>query len=231
MTKKEYTTPYSEVKLSVERPYTEILLIRHCHPDYSLEKKLGDRDMPLSKHGVRQRGYLTEKLLKSKIDVIYSSELKRARQTATSYVNKTKKELIINPRLNEIHWEHWYNMKYFNMSEKGRVKRLAMYEELDADLDKMQDEARRALAEIYRNNKGKKVVLFGHGNFIKALITGILNADIIGFLAMEIFQSSISKIIIDKNAHIKIVYTNNVDHLPHPPKKDMFITLSQYEDK
>lgn len=231
MAKKKYTTAYSELRVDAKRPYTEILLIRHCHPDYSLEKKLGDRDMPLSKDGIRQRRYLTEKLLKAKIDVIYASELKRARQTAQSYVNKTKKELIINPRLNEFHWTHWYNMKYFHMTEKEREKRLRMHKALDKELDKMQTEARRALAEIYRDNKGKKVALFGHGNFIKALITGVLNADIIGFLSMEIFQSSISKIIIDKNAHIKLVYINNVDHLPHPPQKDMFITLSQYEDK
>jgi broad specificity phosphatase PhoE len=122
-------------------------------------------------------------------------------------------------------------MKYFQMSEQERVKRLSVHQELDEELDKMQEEARRALAEIYRNNKGKKVAIFGHGNFIKALITSILNADIIGFLSMEIFQSSISKIIIDKNAHIKVVYINSVDHLPHPPQKDMFITLTQYEDK
>lgn len=231
MTKKKNKTAYTEVRVDSKRPYTEILLIRHCHPNYDLQDKLGDRDMPLSNYGVRQRSYLTKKLLSLDIDVIYSSELKRARQTATTYVNKTKKELIINPRLNEFHWDHWYNMKYFHMSEKERVKRVKMYTELDLELDKLQEEARRALAEIYRANKGKKVVLFGHGNFIKSLITGILNADIIGFLAMEIFQSSISKIIIDKNAHIKVVYTNAVDHLPHPPKKDMFITLSECENK
>lgn len=231
MLKNNHKNAYSEVKVDTKKPYTEILLIRHCHPDYSLQKKLGDGDMPLSKHGISQRTHLTEKLLKCRIDKIYASELKRAKETAEIYAKETKKKLNINPRLNEFHWEHWHNMKFFNMSEKGRVKRLAMHKELDAELDKMQDEARRALAEIYRGNKGKKIALFGHGNFIKSLITGILNADIIGFLAMEIFQSSISKIIIDKNAHIKLVYINNVDHLPSPPLEDIFITLSKNEDK
>jgi probable phosphoglycerate mutase len=100
MPKKKPTTAYSEIRVDAKRPYTEILLIRHCHPDYSLKENMGDSDMPLSRSGINQRRYLTEKLLKANIDVIYSSELKRAKQTAVSYVNKTKKELIINPRLN-----------------------------------------------------------------------------------------------------------------------------------
>jgi len=231
MPKKKYSSPYAEIQTKARKPYTEILLIRHCHPDYKVEKKTGDRDMPLSKDGLRQRGHLTKRLLKSKIDIVYSSELKRAKQTAEIFAKKKKKELNINPRLNEFHWAHWYKMKYFNMTEIERKKRLSQHKALDRELDKMQTEARRAIAEIYRENKGKKVAVFGHGNFIKSLLTGILNADIIGFLSLEIFQSSINKIIVDKNGYIKIVYINNIDHLPHPPQKDMFITLSDYENK
>jgi phosphoserine phosphatase len=228
---KKYKNPYAQTAPKVRRPYTEILLIRHCHPDYSLEKKKGDRDMPLSKTGLRQRKYLTDRLLKAKVDIIYASELKRARQTAEMFAKKSKKQVNISERFNEFHWQHWHEMKYFNMTEEERIKRLKGHKVLDKELDKMQTEARRSLATVFRGHKGKKIAVFGHGNFIKALLSGILNADIIGFLSMEIFQSSISKIIIDRHGYIKIIYINSVDHLPHPPKKDIFITLSSYENK
>jgi broad specificity phosphatase PhoE len=231
MAPQKYKNPYSKINPSTKRPYTEILLIRHCHPNYSIEKKVGDRDMPLSKDGIRQRRYLTNRLLKAKIDVVYSSELKRSRQTAQIFAKQKKKEVIINPRLNEFHWEHWHKMKYFNMTETEREKRLKKHKDLDRELDKMQTEARRSLAAIFKENKGKKIAVFSHGNFIKSLLTGILNADIIGFLSLEIFQSSISKIIVDKDGYIKIVYINSISHLPEPPQKDMFITLSDYESK
>jgi phosphoserine phosphatase len=231
MTKKKYQTPYSEIQPKIKKPYTEVLLIRHCHPDYSVKKKLGEDDMPLSKNGVKQRRYLTKRLLKTKIDVIYSSELKRAKQTAQVFAKKNKKEIIINSRLNEFHWAHWYKMKYFSMTEKEREKRLKKYKILDRDLDKMQTKARRSLAVIFKGNKGKKIAIFGHGNFIKSLLTGILNADIIGFLSLEIFQSSVSKIVIDKEGYMKIVYINSTSHLPISPQKDIFITLSDYESK
>lgn len=231
MPKSKYKTPYAELSPKTKKPYTEILLIRHCHPDYSIEKKTGDRDMPLSKDGVKQRKYLTKRLMQAGVDKVYVSELKRAQETAEVFLKKTKLKQIVNPRLNEFHWTHWYKMKYFNMTQREREKRLKKHRILDNELDKMQVKARRSLAEIFKESKRKKVAIFGHGNFIKSLLTGILNADIIGFLSMEIFQSSISKIIIDKEGYIKIVYINSISHLPEPPDKDFFITLSDYETK
>jgi broad specificity phosphatase PhoE len=85
--------------------------------------------------------------------------------------------------------------------------------------------ARRLISDIYNHNKGKNVALFCHGNIIKAMITSIINADIIGFLSLEIFQSSITKLVIDKEGFIKINYINNICHLPHEPNEDLFITL------
>lgn len=226
-----YKNPYVKMQPVTKGPYTEIVLIRHCHPDYRLAKKLGDHNMPLSKEGLKQRAFLTKRLMQAKINLVYTSEFKRAQETAADFVKKSKKEVRVNARLNEFNWVHWYKMKYFNMTEKEREKRLNKHRVLDRELDKMQAEARRAMAEIWRESRGKKIAIFGHGNFIKALLTGILNADIIGFLSMEIFQSSISKIIIDNHGYIKIVYINSVSHLPEPPNKDFFITLFDYEQK
>jgi len=220
-----YKNPYIKIQPKTRRPYTEIYLIRHCHPDYSLEKKAGEQNMPLSKTGAKQRKYLTKRLLKMKLEVFYSSDLQRSRETAAEFIKKARRELIINPRLDEIDWRYWQRLKYFNMSEKSRQNKLPRYRLLDRELDKMQVVARRAVAEIFRRHKNKRIVLFTHGNFIKSLLTGILNADIIGFLSLEIFQSSISKLVIDRDGYIKIAFINDVNHLPVPPDRDMFVTL------
>lgn len=220
-----YKNPYVKIKPKTRRPYTEIFLIRHCNPDYKLEKKLGERNMPLSKNGLEQRKYLTKKLLTMDFDKVYSSEIVRAQETAAVYAKKKKKEVFIDERLNEIDWTHWLRIGYFHMSEKTREKKLKNHNILDKQLDKMQTTARCALADIFRDNKGKKVALFSHGNFIKSLVTGILNADVIGFLSLEIFQSSITKLVIDRDGYVKISYINDVSHLPSPPDEDLFITL------
>jgi broad specificity phosphatase PhoE len=220
-----YQNPYIKIKPKTRHPYTEIYFIRHCHPNYSLEKKVGSDNMPLSKNGLKQRKFLTQRLIDLKAEVAYSSELTRSLETAETYIKKTKKKLNISPRLNEINWEHWVRIKYFNMSEESRVKRVNNHSQLDKQLDKMQAVARRTLADIYKNNRGKKILVFSHGNFIKSLITGILNADVIGFLTLEIFQSSITKLVIDRDGYVKISYINDVLHLPSPPTEDLFAAL------
>ena len=220
-----YKNPYLRLKPATREPYTEIYLIRHCHPDYSREKELGEYNMPLSAAGKRQRSYLTAKLLKLEIDTVYASGLLRAQETAASFVKKTGLEMIIENRLDEIDWKKWHRTKYFNMSESSRKKRFPFYAELDRKLDALQSEARRALAEIWRQNKGKRVALFTHGNLIKVMLTSVMNADVFGFLSFEIFQASVSKIIIDRDGYIKINYVNDATHLSHPPREDLFVTL------
>jgi len=220
-----YQNPYVKLKQSIRRPYTEIYLIRHCNPDYTKEKKVGEYNMPLSAAGLKQRKFLTAKLLKMDIDKTYSSGLVRAQETAAVYADKSEKTLIIDSRLDEIDWKDWYRIKYFNMSEKTREKKFKHHVRLDKELDKMQTAARRALADLFHRNRGRKIAIFSHGNFIKALLTSILNTDVIGFLSLEIFQSSISKLVIDRDGYIKISYINDVSHLPTPPTEDLFITL------
>jgi len=225
MTRRRYQSPYSKIKPKIRRPYSIIYLIRHCNPDYSSEHLVGDFNMPLSDIGLRQREYLTQHLLEKQIDKVYSSELLRAQETAQPFAERAGKKIIIDSRLNEIDWKDWFRIKYFNMSEAARAKSSKQYKKLDKDLDKMQTVGRRLIADIYKHNKGKAVALFCHGNIIKSIITGILDANIIGFLSLEIFQSSISKLVIDRDGYIKINYINNIGHLPHEPNEDLFITL------
>lgn len=218
-------SPYYKLKPKIRQPYTIIYLVRHCNPDYATEKLLGEHNMPLSVIGKAQRRYLTKRFKNKPLDAIYASELLRAQETAWPTVKAQKKELIIESRLNEIDWKDWYRIKYFQMSEDRRKETFKNYKKLNAQLDKMQTTGRRLLHDIYKQNKGKTVALFSHGNLIKSIITSVLSADIIGFLSLEIYQSSVSKLVVDRDGYVKINYINSVSHLPHEPNEDLFITL------
>lgn len=209
------------------KPYTTIYLIRHCHPNYELEAVTGSDQMPLSKEGLKQRKFLTKKLLTLDIERIYSSKFLRAKETAALFSATVKKRVKTDDRFNEIDWLDWYRVKFFNIAEKNRSKHLKNYQKIDKKLDKFQADARKTLAHIYRENKGKTIAIFSHGNFIKTVLTGILNTDIIGFLSLEIFQSSVSKIMIDQDGVVKISGINNVDHLLSPPQEDLFLALKK----
>ena len=216
-------TPYAKTLPKIQGPYTRIYLIRHCHPDYSLRKKLGDKKMPLDELGLKQRELLMKKLEQVKLEKLYASELIRSQETADLYAQKYNKRVFIDKRLDEIDWTDWYKVKYFNMSEKTRIKTINKYQKMDKELYKLQEKVRRLLADIYKKNKGKRIGIFCHGNLIRAMITSVLHTDVIGFLSMEIYQSSVTKLVIDKNGFIKINYINNISHLPHKPDEDLFL--------
>jgi len=89
----------------------------------------------------------------------------------------------------------------------------------------MQAKTRRILADVFAKHKGERVALFCHGNIIKTLLTSIMNADVLGFLSFEIYQGSISKLVIDRDGYVKISFINDAHHLPAYPEEDIFITL------
>lgn len=216
-------TAYGRSRPESSGPYTQIYLVRHCKPDYDQQHLVGDHNMPLDKIGLKQRKLLNKKLFSLKdIQIVYTSELLRAQQTAEIFLKKRKLEPIIDKRFNEVDWTEWYKMKYFNMSEKSRIKRIKSYREMDKRLNILQAKFRKILADVWQKNKGKNVMIFCHGNVIRSMLTSILNTDVIGFLSIELYQSSISKIVIDKHGYIKINYINNIGHLPHRPAEDLF---------
>ncbi len=220
---KNEETPYAKSRQKINGPYTRIYLIRHCHPDYRTRDALGDQNMPLSKLGKEQRKLLNKKLKQINLDKIYASEFTRARETAEDFARKNKKKIFTNPRLNEVDWVDWYKVKYFRMSERTRTKKIHQYRKLDTEIHKLHGQARRTLAEIHKKNKGKRVGLFCHGNIIRAMVTSVLHTDVIGFLSLEVYQSSVTKIVIDRDGYIKINYINNIGHLPHHPDENLFL--------
>ncbi|PJA92474.1 MAG: hypothetical protein CO133_03040, partial [Candidatus Komeilibacteria bacterium CG_4_9_14_3_um_filter_37_5] len=147
----------------------------------------------------------------------------RALETAQPLARYLKKRIIVDPRLNEIDWHDWHKVKYFHMTEKTREKKFPSYKKMDRRLDQYQDKTRRVLADIFEHNKNKKIAIFCHGNIIRTIITSIINSDIIGFLSMEIYQSSITKLTIDKSGYVKINYLNSISHLPHHTQEDLFL--------
>lgn len=109
------------------------------------------------------------------------------------------------------------------MSEKTRIRRVQKYKKIDKELHQLHSKSRKLLADIYKKNKGKRVGVFCHGNLIRAMVTSILHTDVIVFLSMEIYQSSVTKLVIDRDGYIKINYINNICHLPHKPDEDLFM--------
>jgi probable phosphoglycerate mutase len=79
-----------------------IILIRHGETAWNAERRLqGHLDIPLNAEGERQARLLAEALAREPIDLLVSSDLQRARQTAQAVADLRGMPLQIDPGLRE----------------------------------------------------------------------------------------------------------------------------------
>jgi broad specificity phosphatase PhoE len=87
---------------------TTILLARHGQSDWNLERRWqGHADRPLTAEGRRQAELLAERLRAVQLDAIYSSDLRRARETAEVVAERQDLEVETRRDLREVDVGSW----------------------------------------------------------------------------------------------------------------------------
>lgn len=132
---------------------------------------------PLTGAGIQQAVKAAQKLKKEKIDIIFSSELLRARQTAEIVAKAVNAPVHYDCRLNEINFgvfegrpvEDWakfvehYNDFYAKKPEGGQSRLEVRKRILDF------------IEEINKKYKNKKILIVSHGDTIWMAETALLN--------------------------------------------------------
>src|SRR3982074_3318797 len=96
------TLPWVRVPVRAARaePALKLYLARHGQPDWNLARRLqGGSDIPLNATGRRQAADLKQRLQGVHLDAIYSSALKRSRETAEIVPGAGAR--VVVPGLNE----------------------------------------------------------------------------------------------------------------------------------
>lgn len=80
----------------------KIIIVRHGETDWNREKTMqGQLDVPLNWQGFLQAKAAAEKLQRETFDAIFSSDLKRAHQTAIVIAHRHNQEILTTPLLRE----------------------------------------------------------------------------------------------------------------------------------
>jgi broad specificity phosphatase PhoE len=90
---------------------TQLILARHGETDWNREGRYqGQADPPLNAAGQSQAEILAERLAGQPLEAAYSSNLRRALQTARAVARVTGVRLHIDPRLREVNQGEWEGM-------------------------------------------------------------------------------------------------------------------------
>ena len=176
--------------------YTRIFLIRHAsaYDDSGLQAE----ESGLNELGCWQARQLAERLKDVPVDKIYSSPTARALETAHAVAKgNSGKEIETYEGLQELMWEFWPELGHFHYDLAYEIKEKLGGEDQLKMLGAVQKKGLDILAKIYKENPGKTVFIFTHGNLIRAILSAIMESGMRGFLSLSIDLASVT--ILDLN--------------------------------
>jgi len=159
---------------------TTVLLIRHGQTDWNkIGRWQGHTDIPLNDRGHQQARLLAHRLATWPISVIYTSDLKRAVQTADPLGAKLGLVPIKEPALRERNGGFFQGLTREELQARfGEEWRRVRQDGLappngESDLDlAMRVEA--AFQQMVNRHKGDMIAMISHGGALKVLISHIL---------------------------------------------------------
>jgi broad specificity phosphatase PhoE len=145
---------------------TTILLARHGETEWNrIGRYQGWADPTLNDTGREQARALAEQLRSTPIDAVYSSDLRRARETAEILAEPHAVPVVVEPGLREVNVGEWSGLT------RAEVERRFPDGERPGGETREQHAARvLAAAEgIARAHPGERVLLVSHGGTMRAL--------------------------------------------------------------
>lgn len=149
--------------------------IRHGVTDWNIQgKALGLSDQPLNAEGRRQAEDLAKRLLKEPWNMIISSNLSRARETAEIIAEAAEIPLVLtDDRLREINCG-----LIEGLTEEERISKWGLHwRNLNLGMESVHDTAARGasfLGEVYSSYASKNILAVSHGALIGLTLQRLL---------------------------------------------------------
>ncbi|BCJ85936.1 histidine phosphatase family protein [Effusibacillus dendaii] len=194
---------------------TEICLVRHGETAWNREARMqGSQDTPLSEVGIRQARIAAAQLAKESWDVIYSSDLSRAKHTAEEanehlqiphYVEKGLRERSYGILEGMIRSD--IEQMYPGVFSGETNHEIAGLESFESLSQRVKD----TIETIARRHPGQRILIFTHGGTINAFLHAIT-----GQKAGKIGNTAITRVRFD-NQEWYVDCVNDCSHLTETP--------------
>lgn len=197
-----------------------IILARHGQTEWNLlGKTQGHGDSPLTEVGISQAHDIKRALKDVVIDVVYSSDLKRAYDTASIAVEGREVNIIPTTKLREMGFGDWegktipeITKEYRDLYRDWRNIPDEIVFPNGESLKNIEDRVSSLIDEIKREHEGKTVLLVSHSIAMRVLLLHILKSPMSNLYGIKLDNCSISEFEI-RDYGIVVTKVNDTSHL------------------
>lgn len=201
---------------------TRLYLVRHAQAQGNVDKVFqGSIDAPLSDLGRQQLERLARRFADIPFDVIYSSPLSRAYQTAQAVNRAWGKEIVIEPRFTEIHGGELEGGAFDSLSKRFPEEYRLWTEEpwhfaapSGESMEQVFARVKAGVEDTIRANRGKTVVITSHGCALRNLLCALKGwpLDRIGEVEW-LANTSVTLVEYPDDCTPRIVFAGDASHL------------------
>jgi probable phosphoglycerate mutase len=154
---------------------TRLCLVRHGETAWNAEGRVqGQLDVPLSDLGHAQARATAAALAGERFAALYSSDLKRAQETAAPAAQRLALPVRVDPALRERHYGVFESLTYAEVRERYRDE-YARFKRKDPEFDFTTGESLRSFAEralacvgaLARRHAGQSILVITHGGVLE----------------------------------------------------------------
>jgi len=195
-------------------------LARHGQTAWNAQNRyMGQIDHALDDTGERQAAKLGGRLAGETISAIYTSDLLRARQTASAIAAHHSCPMIIEARLREMDFGTWEGLTYAEIQEIDKINleaweadRLKNSPPGGESLDQFSSRVEQAYWEIIHAHPEETILVVSHGGVLKVLLCLVLDLPPERYWQIQLSPASLSEIwIYPEGGSINLL--NDVCHL------------------
>ena len=204
----------------------QIVLVRHGATDWNLQGRCqGSTDRDLSDVGIRQAEHLATLLSNEEIHAIYSSNLRRARQTAELISQPRNLSVMIEDNVRELDHGELEGLT-FNEIKSAHAEFLARWRSIPAEIrvpggERLADVAERAwngLTRIVRcHQEAESIVVVSHNFPILGIVCRVTRTHLNDYRAFHIDPCSLTRLRYDGNGDWQVTQVNSRDYPAQNP--------------
>lgn len=199
----------------------ELLFVRHGRPEHIVTDDGSPADPPLSDVGHRQASAVADWLVEGHLHAVYSSPMRRARQTAAPIEKAFGLDASIREHLSEFdrHSSSYVPQEVLKQTDPEAWKQLASGQFMD-DLGDPVGFVAAVTAQVEQiivDHPGERVAIVCHGGVVNAYLASCLGFAPPDFMRFDVDYSSVTRILASSQGHRSVLSVNERTHFRGQP--------------